>query len=334
MIEQLKIQKFTAFSDITLDFCPGINVFVGDNGTGKTHIIKLLYSILSALRGGVRISDKIAKVFLPKEMRIGRLVKRKNKSTSAAINLLYNGKNLALSFSNHTKDNLEITNNINPSEIGESVYIPVKEMLSNAPGFRSLYNAREIHFEEVYADIVDKAFLPILKGPASEQRKKLLMMIQKIMAGKIVLKDENFYLRNSDGELEFTLLAEGFRKFGLLWLLIQNGTLLSGSSLFWDEPEANINPIMMRPLIEILIHLQREGVQIFLATHSYVILREIDLQKTKGDKIKFIQLSKKDENIVPLSGKNYSEISENKIASAYEQILEQELAKGLSGQQE
>lgn len=29
-------------------------------------------------------------------------------------------------------------------------YIPVEEMLSNTPGFRSFYEKREIHFEEVY----------------------------------------------------------------------------------------------------------------------------------------------------------------------------------------
>ena len=43
----------------------------------------------------------------------------------------------------------------------ESVYIPVKEMLSNAPGFQSLYSKREIHFEEVYRDILDRAYLPL-----------------------------------------------------------------------------------------------------------------------------------------------------------------------------
>ena len=31
-------------------------------------------------------------------------------------------------------------------------------MLSNAPGFRSLYATREVHFDEVYADILDRAY--------------------------------------------------------------------------------------------------------------------------------------------------------------------------------
>ena len=42
--------------------------------------------------------------------------------------------------------------------------------------------------------------------------------------------------------IEFTLLAEGLRKLGLLWLLIRNGSLKPGAVLFWDEPETNLNP--------------------------------------------------------------------------------------------
>ena len=48
-----------------------------------------------------------------------------------------------------------------------------------------------------------------------------------------------------------------------LWLLIQNGTLTEGSVLFWDEPETNLNPKLFGPVVEILLELQRQGVQIF-----------------------------------------------------------------------
>ncbi len=58
--------------------------------------------------------------------------------------------------------------NWNASPI-ESVYIPVKEMLANAPGFRSLYAQREIHFESIYADIIDRAAHFKLCWPADAQ---------------------------------------------------------------------------------------------------------------------------------------------------------------------
>ncbi|HIJ26355.1 MAG TPA: ATP-binding protein, partial [Gammaproteobacteria bacterium] len=47
--------------------------------------------------------------------------------------------------------------------------------------------------------------------------------------------------------------------------MIQNGTLLQGAVLCWDEPETNLNPRLMKTVVAILIELQRLGVQIFLS---------------------------------------------------------------------
>ena len=104
--------------------------------------------------------------------------------------------------------------NYSPSEPfpTETVYIPVKEMLANAPGFRSLYARREIHFEEIYTDILDHAYLPPLRNP---ENKHLLGKLQASIGGEVVIKGEEFFLQTEQGLLEFTLLAEGFRKLGL-----------------------------------------------------------------------------------------------------------------------
>ena len=116
----------------------------------------------------------------------------------------------------------------------------------------------------------------------------MLDLLQKTIDGKVINKGEYFFLKNKQGELEFTLLAEGMRKLALIWLLIQNGTLLSGSVLFWDEPEANLNPSLLGEVIEILLELQRMGVQIFLSTHNYVLLKEFDLRQKDSDSVSYI----------------------------------------------
>ena len=41
----LRLQNFTAFADATFEFVPGVNVLVGENGTGKTHALKALYGL-------------------------------------------------------------------------------------------------------------------------------------------------------------------------------------------------------------------------------------------------------------------------------------------------
>jgi len=206
------------------------------------------------------------------------------------------------------------------------VYIPVKEMLANAPGFKSLYETRNIHFEEVYADIITKALLPPLRGPSDTARRKITSILQKAIDGKITVQKEEFFLRNKQGNLEFTLLAEGFRKLGLLWTLVQNGTLLNGSVLFWDEPEANLNPKLIKTLIEVLIELQRMGVQVFISTHNYVVLKWFDLLTRDSDEIKYYSLFRdKEFNVNVKSADLFSDITPNSIDDAFEDIIGQEI---------
>ncbi|MDZ7879708.1 MAG: AAA family ATPase [Saprospiraceae bacterium] len=42
MINSLEFTDFTCFDDNKFEFSSGINVFIGKNGTGKTHILKPL----------------------------------------------------------------------------------------------------------------------------------------------------------------------------------------------------------------------------------------------------------------------------------------------------
>ena len=42
------IKNLTVFSEAELNFGGGLNVFVGENGTGKTHLLKIAYSVLAA----------------------------------------------------------------------------------------------------------------------------------------------------------------------------------------------------------------------------------------------------------------------------------------------
>ena len=213
----------------------------------------------------------------------------------------------------------------------ESVYIPVKEMLANAPGFRSLYAQREIHFEEIYDDIVARAYLPVLRGPMTQERKRLLAALQRTIAGKVTVKNEEFYLRSREANLEFSLLAEGMRKLGLLWLLIQNGTLPDGSVLFWDEPETNLNPKLFESVIGVLLQLQRMGVQIFIATHDHGILKELDLQGTKEDKIAYHSLHRDSGGgeIACHKARTYLDIHPNAIAEAFTDLYDREVERSL-----
>ncbi len=335
-LERIKLERFTAFEKLDLVVSPGINVFVGANATGKTHLMKLAYAACDITKTKLDYAEKLIRTFLPSGRALGRLVKRHQASSRCAIELFRDNHRLKASFTNHTTKaesaTLTYQNEWREKPV-ESVYIPVKEMLSNAPGFRSLYTQREVHFEEVYADILDRAYRPALRGPVDNPRRKLLSSLQKAINGKVTVKEEEFFLRNEQGNLEFSLLAEGIRKLGLLWLLIQNGTLLGGSVLFWDEPETNLNPKLYGILMEILLELQRAGVQIFLATHDYVILKELDLRKKKQDSIAFHSLFRDNKSVELLcdTSDNYLNIHSNAIAEAFADLYDREVKRSLEG---
>ncbi|MFM7200689.1 MAG: AAA family ATPase [Myxococcota bacterium] len=293
IISRIELERFTAFDSLDFKPSPGVNVLIGANGTGKTHLMKVAYAACDISKTKQAFGEKLIHAFLPSGHALGRLVKRRDRSSQATIKVSRGHElTLSLEFSNHIKDyshpKVSISGASDWSEKPvESVFIPVKEMLANAPGFRSLYSRREIHFESVYADIIDRAYLPVLRGPRDDTRKRLLDTLQQAMDGKVVIKNEEFFLRNKHGELEFTLLAEGLRKLSLLWLLIQNGTLAKGSILFWDEPETNLNPALSATVVQLLLDLQRLGVQVFLTTHDYTLMKEFELAARPNDDISY-----------------------------------------------
>ncbi len=343
-IANLKLKNFTAFEKLELSPSPGINVLIGVNGTGKTHILKVLYAACAITEGEAKdlpFSVKLRNVFSPYDGAIGRLVRRRQGSSEAEIDVARaGGGRLYVEFSNHAKGVEHVRlrgRQLWSSKPLSSAFIPVKEMLALAPGLLAVTSKREWSVEDVYVDIVKKAFLPIVRGPANPPRKGLLSALEDAIEGKVILKHETFFLKNRQGELEFPLLAEGVRKLALVWLLIQNETLTKGSVLFWDEPEANLNPSLMEQVVKVIFKLQELGVQVFLTTHNYVLLKQFDLQTGKKSAIKYISLFREflggrtTGPVVAKVSDTYSGIDPNDIAGTLDRLYDEEVKRSFGG---
>jgi ABC-type ATPase involved in cell division len=338
-ITHIKVDNFTAFSNLDESFSTGVNVIIGANGTGKTHLLKILYAACAVTVGediDKGFALKLRNVFNPYEGRMGRLSRRQTVSVKTKVVVTrQGGARITAEFSNHTSkpEDVSVTGEATwKKDSLTSAYIPVKEMLAHAPGFLATAAKREIAFEEVYVDIIKCAFLPKLKGAVDGARQRLLTALQKAIDGKVVAKGEHFFLKNKQGDLEFTLLAEGMRKLALVWLLIQNGTLLSGAVLFWDEPEANLNPALMGEVVEVILELQRLGVQVFLTTHNYVLLKEFDLRKREDDEIKYLSMFRDDTGAVTSkTSDSYLGIDPNAVSGTFNDLYDRELARSLGG---
>ena len=47
VLESIEVRNFTVFREARLEFARGLNVIVGENATGKTHLLKLPYSVFA-----------------------------------------------------------------------------------------------------------------------------------------------------------------------------------------------------------------------------------------------------------------------------------------------
>lgn len=344
VLTRVELEQFTAFASLKLDLCRGINVLVGANGTGKTHLMKVCYAACDVSRSPADdFAQKLVGVFMPSGRSLRRLVRQQGGADGeAAIRVCRGALKLEASFSSRprpvslkpstfTDDDPDREMEEWASKPVECVYVPVKEMLSNGPGFRSLYSKREVHFEEVYNDILDRAYLPALRGPMDSSREQLAAKLQTEIGGEVAVENEEFFLRSERENIEFSLLSEGVRKLALLWLLIRNDVISPGSVLFWDEPETNLNPKLFGVLMKVFLELQRNDVQIFLATHDYVVLKELDLRARETDQVAFHALYQGDETgeIACATSNSYGDVHPNAIDDKFTELYDREIERSL-----
>ncbi len=293
MIKQLSIKNLTVFSGAELIVGKNLNIIVGENGTGKTHLLKLLYSVI-AVSAEIRrkssasvptkslyqsqLADKLVNVFRPEVL--GRLTRRKQGRERCDVAVKFEDEFLDIAFSFATQSKSEVTiDKLPESWIDKApVYLPTRELLSIYPNFVSVYEGHYLEFEETWRDTSILLGALLQKGPKERKIRELLEPLEMAMGGAIELdKNGRFYLRSTDGRIEIPLVAEGYRKLGMLARLIATGALIDKGFLFWDEPEANLNSRAVKMIAKSIIDLIVSGIQVFIATHSLFLLREIEI---------------------------------------------------------
>ena len=154
------------------------------------------------------------------------------------------------------------------------VFIPAKELLTLS------YLA---NIDTEFSAPIDPTFLHLLAQLRKLPRKHptlpaVLEALFRELRGEVVFENEDYYLKRADGQMiVMNMVAEGLRKFGSLQKLLANGSLTPQTTLFWDEPEANLNPALLRGLARVLAELARQGFQIILATHSMSLLKQFHI---------------------------------------------------------
>lgn len=334
-VKGVKLSEFSVFENLALEFSPGINVLIGVNGTGKTHLLKVLYALLRSIEGVTpeearktfreRLGSKLTGVFRPDS--IGRLVHRRHGiNKGRVVAELDEGQ---VRFSVHTHNKLSLGVAIRAPVHGSALFIPSRETLSIYEGFVSLYANREVAFDETYYDLCLALGAPALRGPRGLGASRLIAPIERALGGRVLLEGDRFYVKTDHGKFEAHLMSEGLRKIATLARLITNGSLAEKSILFWDEPEANLNPKLARELVEFLRHLSEQKVQIFLATHDTLVAQRVSLATEYGLRpttpTRFIGLYRDSAGVVRAdSGQVLADLAHNPILEEFTRFADDE----------
>jgi energy-coupling factor transporter ATP-binding protein EcfA2 len=292
MLSRLRLKNFTVFSEADFEFASGLNVIVGENGSGKSHVLKAAYSLAWVMARGEKesgtdeplrlyfqnaIPRKLLGVFRPKVLANLIRVQARKRPCEVAVNFHEKNSELAFHFHSIYKSTVSMKNIPSRWESGLPVFFPTRELLSIYPGFVPLYETSELPFEETWRDTCLLLGTPYAKGARLNDIRTIIIPLEEILEGKITLEDGRFLLITDSGEIEAHLVAEGLRKLAMIVQLIATGSLNGTGSVYWDEPEANLNPKVIKLVARTILQLCSIGIQFFVASHSLFLLREFDI---------------------------------------------------------
>ena len=84
--------------------------------------------------------------------------------------------------------------------------------------------------------------------------------------------------------------------------------------MFWDEPESNLNPKTIKLIAQTVLNLCKSGIQVFIASHSLFLLRELDIlsqrEEFKQVKSHFIGLHKGEDGVDVQQGDTIDDIGQ------------------------
>lgn len=194
-VRSIKIMNVLAFQDqFTLTFSDGINVIIGGNGTGKTTLLKMIYTAAQWSAKPVRPGkNKSFHQYFSHALSDASLTNHdKNTRTHSAFAVSDGKHTLTYCLAPQERVDAQDWINLNIS----SVFIPTTEMLSHAKGFLALNEKYDMPFDDTQIDILINASLletrvcPPYYAPHLFERICKQYLIRQNCSGKLAIPFE------------------------------------------------------------------------------------------------------------------------------------------------
>ena len=287
MLDTVQLKNFGPLVKLDWPELGPINLVIGDNGTGKTFLLKALYSALRTLEEYKRgddqrtaaeiLAEKLYWTFQPDK--IGDLVtKGAHGALSCAVQ--FEGKDFMYRFGKETTKQISILANHVPPRSSNSIFLPSKEVLSlHQIILKSREQDKSFGFDDTYLDLARALRQLPKKGKNyvefAESRRKL----EDILGGRVEYDEDTGRWQFKKGLQKFPIgvTAEGIKKIAILDTLLGNRYLDTKSIVFIDEPESALHPVAVSKFLDIVAVLAHRGIQFFLASHSYFVVKKLFL---------------------------------------------------------
>jgi AAA15 family ATPase/GTPase len=337
MLQAVELNNFGLLEKLNWDSLGCINLITGNNGSGKTFILKALYSAVKALEGYQRgddnktlaelLSDKLYWTF--QVDKIGDLV-RKGQDEQLRCKITMKDKFLQYHFTKNLEKQIRsLENYIDPRTDYDSIFLPAKEILSlHKIILKSRDNDKLFGFDDTYVDLARAIQLPSQRRTSdtvSVVRKKL----DDLLGGRVEYDNKSAQWRFGKGGQKFPIgvTAEGIKKLALLDTLLGNKYLKKGSIVFIDEPESALHPEAISVFLDCIADLAlNEGIQFFMATHSYFVIKKLYLIAQQNQcSIPILACEKEGDKMVWRADDLLNGMPENAIINEAIHLYEEEL---------
>jgi AAA15 family ATPase/GTPase len=287
MINNIELNNFGPLSNIKWSALGRVNLIIGGNGSGKTFLLKAIYSSLRTIedykRGNEQrnaaeiLADKLYWTFQAEK--IGDLVS-KGADTPLSSLLTIDKKRFSYSFGKDTSKQISSLENLVPPRSSNSVFLPAKEVLSlHQIILKSREQDKVFGFDDAYFDLAKALRILPSKGRNYKEFSQSRTQLESILGGVVEYDEASGRWLFVKGRYKFPIgvTAEGIKKIAILDTLLGNRYLDTSSVVLIDEPESALHPTAISQLLDIIAMLADRGIQFFMASHSYFVVKKLYL---------------------------------------------------------